>query len=166
MNAQTSLLIERVKPVVGCAPAALATTAGDGDWVSMKHYRHLTIVISILNGTTVTGTAVTLLQAQDVAATASKALGFTKMWANTDTAAAGGDTLTETAVVSNTFTTSTTNAKSLLYVIEIQDTDLDVDGGFDCVRFDGANAANSVGCVMYILSDPRYPGEMPSAIVD
>ena len=46
------------------------------------------------------------------------------MWANTD--AASGDTLTETAVSSNTFVTNTTNSRQLLYVIEIWAEDLDV----------------------------------------
>lgn len=162
-----SLMLERAKFVTGCAPAALASTAGDGDYVSMKNYRRLTIVISILNGSTVTGTAVTLLQATDVAATGAKALAFTRMWANVDTGA--GDTLTETAVTSNTFTTNTTNAKGLMYVIELTENDLDRDNNFDCVRFDGASAANSVGSVLYILSDPKYAPEgqaLPSAIID
>ena len=162
-----SLMLERAKFVTGCAPAALASTAGDGDFVSMKNYRRLTIVISILNGSTVTGTAITLIQATEVAGTTNKALGFTRMWANTDTGA--GDTLTETAVTSNTFTTNTTNAKSLMYVIEITENDLDRDNGYDCVRVDGASAANSVGSVLYILSEPKYVPEgqaLPSAIVD
>lgn len=167
MGPLNSLTLERCKFVTGCAPAALASTAGDGDFVSMKNYRRLTIVINILNGSTVTGTAVTLIQATEVAGSTTKALGFARMWANIDTGA--GDTLTETAVTNNTFTTNTTNSKSLMYVIEINADDLDVDNGYDCVRVDAASAANSVGSVLYILSDPRYVNEgqsLPSAIID
>lgn len=158
-------LIDNFKFVTGCNPAALATTAGDGDYVSMKDYSHLTMVLTVLNATTVTGGAVTLLQATDVAAGSAKALAFAKMWANTDTAAS--DTLTETAVTSNTFTTSTTNSKALKYVIEIEATDLDTANGFDCVRIDVASMANAVGNVEYILSGAKEkPPLARSAITD
>jgi hypothetical protein len=147
-------LIDQAKIVVGAPPAALATTAGDGDFVSLKGYDRLTIILSVLNGTTVTGGAITLLQATDVSGTGAKALAFDKVYANVDTAA--GEALTETAVSSNTFTTGTTNSKSLLYVMEIKSSDLDVAGGFDCVRVDSASMANAVGCAIYVLTGMRY----------
>ncbi len=158
-------LIDRNKIVTGIAPVAMATTAGDADYVSMKGHQHLTIVLSVKNGTTVTGCAVTLKQATAVAGTSEKALAFTKMWANID--AGASDTLVETAVTSNTFTTDTTNSKDLLYVMEIEASDLDVANGFDCVRLDGLLMANAVGSVTYILSEPRYAsGLAVSAITD
>ena len=40
--------------------------------VSMKGYNHLTIFISAKNATTVTGSAITLKQSQDVSGTAEK----------------------------------------------------------------------------------------------
>jgi environmental stress-induced protein Ves len=86
-------LIDQAKIVVGAPPAALATTAGDGDFVSLKGYDRLTIILSVLNGTTVTGGAITLLQATDVSGTGAKALAFDKVYANVDTAA--GEALTE-----------------------------------------------------------------------
>lgn len=162
-------LIDRIKPVMGCAPAALTSTAGDGDYVSMKGYSKLTIIITILNGSTVTGGAITLKQATDVTNSQSdeKALAFSKMYANVDCAAA--DALTETAVVSNTFTTDSTNSKQLMYVIEVDAADLDQDNGFDCVRVDSASMANAVGCALYLLWGARYAkpaGAMPSAITN
>jgi hypothetical protein len=83
----------------------------------MKGFRKLQIVIDIANGTTVTGSAVTLKQATAVAGTGEKALAFTRMLANIDLAAA--QTMVETAVVANTFTTDTTNSKNLRYIIEV-----------------------------------------------
>ena len=154
---------EQAKIVMGCAPAALTSTAGDGDFVSMKNYRRLTILLPILNGSTVTGGAVTLLQAQDVAATGAKALAMTRMWANTDCAAS--DTLTKTAVTSDTFTSGTTNSKQLLYVIEVLAEDLDMANGFDCVRIDVASMANAVGAAIYLLDGARYGGTTPPAAI-
>lgn len=147
-------LIDKAKIVVGCPPAALATTAGDGDYVSMKGYERLTIILFVDNATTVTGGAITLLQATDVAAGGAKPLGFTKVYANTDVAA--GEALTETAVSNDTFTTTTTDNKNSLYIIELSANDLDVDNGFDCVRIDSASMANAVGGVLYILHGQRY----------
>lgn len=158
-------LAEQAKFVTGCAPAALTSTAGDGDYISMKGYRRLTIVLSVLNATTVTGGAITLLQATDVAASGAKALAMTRMWANTDCAAS--DTLVKTTVTSDTFTTSTTNSKILMYVIEVLAEDLDIANGFDCVRVDSASMANAVGSALYILDGARYGGATPpTAITD
>jgi hypothetical protein len=151
MNAR---LIDNVKTVMGCPPAALTSTAGDGDYVSLKNFSKLRIAISVLNGTSVTGGTVTLKQATAVAGTNEKPLAFSKMLANTDCAA--GDTPTETAVISNTFTTGTTNSKQLLYVIEVDASDLDASNGFNCVRVDITGMTNAVGSVIYDLYGSRY----------
>ena len=156
---------EQAKIVMGCAPAALTSTAGDGDYVSMKNYRRLTILLPVLNATTVTGGAVTLLQATSVAGGSAKALAMTRMWANTDCAA--DDALTKTAVTSDTVTTNATNSKQLLYVIEVLAEDLDKENGFDCVRLDVASMANAVGAAIYLLDGARYGSATPpTAITD
>jgi len=158
-------LIDHVKTVMGCAPAALTSTAGDGDYVSLKNFAKLRVTIAVLNASTVTGGAVTLKQAKDVGGTGEAPLAFAKMFANIDCAA--GDTMTETAVVSNTFTTNTTNSKQLLYVIEVDASDLDVNNGFDCVRVDVTSMANAVGSVTYDLYGARYASPLAvSAITD
>lgn len=148
-------LIDKAKVVFGSPIiGALATTNGDCDYVSLKGFQRCAIVIAVDNAATVTGGAITLKQATAVAGTSEKALAFTKMWANLDTGAS--DTLVETAVSSNTFTTDTTDNKNLMYVIEVDAADLDVANGFDCIRVDSLLMANAVGFVQYILTGPRY----------
>ena len=147
-------LVDTVKPVMGCAPAALASTAGDGDYVSMKNFRRCTVLISVLNATTVTGGDVTLKQATAVAGTGEKELAFDKAYRNIDCAA--GDTMAEFDVLSSTFTTDATNSKRLLYAIEIDAASLDIDNGFDCLRVDVASMASAVGSVVYLLHGGRY----------
>ena len=148
-------------PIIG----ALATTNGDCDYVSLKNFDRSTIVVTVDNATTVTGGAVTLKQATDVSGGSEKALAFDTMYANLD--AAAGDTLTETAVTSNTFTTLTTNDKNAIYVIEVKASDLDVANGFDCLRVDVLSMASAVGLVQYILHGARSASPMAvSAIVD
>ncbi len=148
-------------PIIG----ALATTNGDCDYVSLKGYDRATIIILVDNATTVTGAAITLKQATAVAGTGEKALAFESMRANVDCAAA--DTLTDTAVTANTFTTDTTDNKNLMYVIEVKASDLDVTNGFDCIRVDSLLMANAVGVVLYALHGARYASpQAVSAIVD
>lgn len=158
-------LVHQHKIVTGLAPITPSTSTPD--YVSLKDYSHLTILIIADNATTVTGSAITVKQATAVAGTSEKAVSFSTMWANTDTAAS--DTLVETAVTSDTFLTDATNNKNLLYVIEIDASDLDVDNGFDCVRAGTGDATATVLSVIYILSGARFSGDgliSRSAITD
>lgn len=157
-------LDEQVDTVVAAAGLLLTSTLGDTTYVSMKNYAKCRIIISIADGTTVTGSAITLKQATAVAGTGEKALAFTRMLANTDYAAS--KTMVETAVTSNTFTTQTTNSKDSLYIIDVDASSLDVANGFDCIRVDGTGhaATASRGCVViYELYGARYSGSSPIA---
>lgn len=156
-------LHEMVKMVTGLAPITPSTSTPD--YVSMKHYGRLSVVLLVDNGTTVTGSAITLKQATAVAGTGEKALAFTQAFRNIDTDAA--DALAAFAVTSDTFTTDATNAKNLMYVIEVDESDLDSDNGFDVVRVGTGDGTNMVLAALYILHPPRYGGaSMPSAITD
>lgn len=159
LNARLS---EQCKIVTGFAPATPSTSTPD--YVSLKGFQKFTAIIIVDNGNTVTGSAITLKQATAVAGTGEDVLAFTKAWRNIDTAAS--DTLTEFTVSSNTFTTDTTNAKNLLYVIEVDASELNVAGGYDCVRVGTGDAANTVLSVIYILSGPRFGTNAFAAITD
>lgn len=153
---------EQVHFVQAASNGVLTTTVGDCVYVSMKNFRRVTVLIDILNGTTVTGTTVTLKQATAVAGTGEKALAFTRMLANIDVGAGNAPSnYTETAVSSNTFTTDTTNSKRLRYIIEVDAEELDSANNFDCFRVDCTGAANSTGTVGYILWGARYSGANP-----
>ena len=157
-------LDEQVKTVVAAADLLLTTTVGDTDYVSLKGYRRCQIVISIADGTTVTGSTITLKQATAVAGTGEKALAFTRMLSSVDYPT---DALAETAVTSSTFTSQTVNSKSSVYIIDVDSLELDVAGGFDCIRVDGtghAATASRGAVVIYNLYGARYSGL--SAVVD
>jgi hypothetical protein len=156
-------LIEQAKIVSLFGPAGASTSTSD--FISMKGYERCCVIISTLNSTTVTGSAITLNQSTDVANSGGKALAFSTQYANTDTGAT--DTLVETAVTSNTFTTSTTNSKSLMNVIEIKATDLDITNSFDCFAVKLATSANTTHTVTAILYPAKYGKATPvSAILD
>ena len=152
---------EQVHAVQATSLVALTGAGGDAAYVSLKNYRRVTVIIDILNGATVTGTAVTLKQATAVAGTSEKALAFTRMLSNIDVGAS--QTMVETAVTSNTFTTDATNSKRLRYVIDVDSETLDQANGFDCFRVDCTGAVASVGTVIYDLYGARYSGASPMA---
>lgn len=163
MMSSNALLHEQAQIVQGLFPITPSTSVPD--YVSLKGAGKLAVIISIDNGATVTGTAITLKQAQAVANTGEKALAFDKMYANIDPA--NTTVLTETAVTSNTFTSATTDNINMMYVIYVDPASLDVANGFDCVRAGTGNAVNAVTSVVYIL----YPANVarsnpPSAITD
>ena len=131
----------------------------------MKHYNHLTVVVGLTPASGTDTAAITLKQATDVAGTGVKALAFTRAWRNP--VSTSNDTLTETAYASS-ITTSAVAAQEM-FVLEINGEDLDVAGGFDCVRVDitDPGAVSTPAFALYILSEPRFAQETPpSAIVD
>jgi len=157
-----NLLFDAVKPVDGLQIAVPSTSTPD--YVSMKGYRKCAILIKVLNGSTITGSAITVKQATAVAGTNEKALAFTKMYQNIDMAAA--DALAAVAVTSNTFTTDTTNSKKLMYLIDIDVESLDRANGFDCIRLGTGNAVNTLTFdVTYLLYGARYESSPPPAAI-
>lgn len=126
-------------------------------WVSMKGYDHLQVFIHYKNATTVTGSAVTLQQATAVAGTNAKALAFTTMFACVNMNSTFG--AVQTAVVSNTFTTDSTNSQEGFYIIEVDAITLDLANGFDCFQVALGNATAATISAFYLMgTSPRYSG--------
>lgn len=147
-------LVQVAKIVNGWSPQASTATAGlTSDYVSLKNYRHLTIIIKTKQSTGSDTGAVALVQATNVSAGSEKALGFDWVWVNSNTASS--DTLTKTAVTSDTFNAGgSTNA--CMYVIEVDVESLDVDNNFDCVAVKLATLDNGVADCTFILSNARW----------
>ncbi len=152
-------LVREAKFVPISVPKDYSSAASTTEYVSMKAYNKITFVI--YTGAWAAGTAaVTVKQATDVSNSLSdeKAVTFTRMWTGTT------DALTETAVTSSTFNLA---AASTLYVVEVNDAMLDVNGGFDCVSLQvaspGANA--DLYSIVAICQGGRYT-TTPSSIVD
>lgn len=145
-------LVEQLGMEVAILPKDVTGAAQVGDYMCLKNYQHLSIVL--MQGAWAGGTpAVTLVQATDVAAAAEKALAFTKMWTKVGVT---GTTFVETAVAANTFNLPA--VANTVCVIEIDADMLDVNGGFDCVAVKvaspGANA--DLLTALYLLHGSRY----------
>lgn len=148
-----ALLSEQVKFVTGLDSVVPSTSTPD--YVSLKNWERICIIILQKNATTVTGSAITVKQATAVAGTSEKAVSFTKAYRNVDTGAA--DVLSEFTVTSDTFTTQSVNSKNAMYVIEIKAEDLDVNNGFDCIRAGTGDATAATITVLYALFGAKFP---------
>ncbi len=172
------LLIQRGKVVPGLAPQTMAGAA-DGDWVSMKGYHRLVVLVHLTQGNAAT-TAITVDKATDVAGTGvSAGITLSRNWSIEDTAIgtdAGTNSDTWVAGASAAaITTSNTGTGASMYAIEIFSGDLITGASafgtaFDCVQVKlGASDANNIAQVTYILEPSRYAqgvSPTPSAIID
>lgn len=165
MNPNASLTEET--KIVTIFSAAVPSTSRS-DILSMKNYNKCTIIMTGVKTTGVTGSAITLTQSTDVSNTNGKALAFTQAYRSLNCGTSGNnDTLTAFAVASNTFTTDTTASVTDMYVIEINDTDLDTANNFDCVTLVMATAVNETISATAILWPAKYGKQPPpSAIID
>lgn len=159
---QSQRMIESLKPVWASEPKNYTGAANTVQYVSMKLYGRLMILIQ--TGAWAGSTAaVTLSQATAVAGTSAKALAFAEMWVNT---AAAPDTFTKTAVVSSTFNLDTAN---LLYVIEVDANQLDNANSFDCVGVSIASPGSNADLygAVYLAGAPRFEDKaLPSCLAD
>jgi hypothetical protein len=138
-------------------PQNISGTATDGDWISLKNYRRCTVILQ--QGAWAGGTpAVTLEQAKTVNGDSAKALSFTERWQQVGLTGTG---FTKSAVSSDTFNLPNTANTTTVLVVDAED--LDIAGGFDCIRCRVASpgANNDLLSVQYILSGPRYGSAVP-----
>jgi hypothetical protein len=164
-----SFLTEETQLVAAIIPVDLSTAANNGDWVSLKNYDELDIIIFKAAGTAGDDPVITLKQASDVAGTGAKALNFTRVDAKVGVQTGIGQFTKNTQAAGNTYTDLVSAEAQGIFVIHVEAQDLDKANGFDCVQVSipdvGANA--QLGCALYVLSEARYAGQFPpSAIVD
>lgn len=172
----SSKLLERVQIVPVMLPVDLDTAAITGDYVSLKNYSRCCILLLCGDGTAGSDVAALLYQATDVAGTSAKVLNaletgriYTKEHATALTGV-GQWTKETQATADEQWAPADSGEQVLLWGLEIKASDLDVDGGFDCIRCDFSDpGAAKIGAALYILYDPSYqaaPELMPDALID
>lgn len=160
--------VENNQLVAGIIPIDLATGANNGDWVSLKNYRHVTCVLYKAAGTAGDDPIFKIQQATAVAGTAAKDLLFDTVYVKSGTLTSVGTFTKVTQTAATSYTDATHAEVQAIYVVEFDAEDLDAENGFDCIQMSvadvGAGGAQ-IGCGFYILSNPRYTPPQ-SAIVD
>ena len=164
------LFAETHQVVSGFVPV-VSGSATDGDWVSFKNYNRCTVIYYGAVGTGGDDPTLTFVQALTVAGGSPKALAVVDtihIKANADLETIGVNTLvTQTAAA--TYSDATHAELQKIYQIDVTAEQLDVAGGFDCMRVTVADVGTTdqLTAMLYIMSEPRY-GEsiLLSAIVD
>jgi hypothetical protein len=165
-----ALMAEAAQVVVAFVPVDTQAGANAGDWVSMKYFDRLTVIFVKAAGVAGDDPVLTMKQATDVAGDNAKALNFTRVDSKVGAQTGIGAFTANIQAAANTYTDLVSAEAQGLFMIEVQASDLDVNGGFDCVQFSvpdtGAGGAQ-LGAAIYILRTSRFQGAgLPSAIVD
>jgi len=137
--------------------------AASGDWVSLKGYDGILIIVHIAQGNAAT-TALTVDKATDVAGTGQSAGITMNHWWKCEDAPQISDAFTKGTAAAS-ITTSATGTGSSICAIDIKADEL---GAYDCVQLEaGASNAANILSAIYILYNSRYHQAAPiSAIVD
>jgi hypothetical protein len=174
MSVNTRLL-ESINLVVAAAPADF-NSAVTVDWISLKNYDGCLIVVIKAAGTAGDDFSLQTVQATDVAGTGSKALTF-KTWYHkigTQTGVGTFTKVTESTATSDldlgTPTDYAADSVQAMFVIDIRASDLDVDGGFDCISYthdDADVGSTALATILFIPYGARYAQASPlTAIAD
>ncbi len=171
-----SLFLEKHQMQLAAPPASLDAGATTGDYVCLKDAHSVVFVMWSGVGTAGDDFTVSFFQATDVAGTGAKDLApptgstFVKQAATNHATTGQFSDGSDDIAATNDWTNATNAEQVVLLVVEVQASELDADGGFDCVRMDiddpGANA--QAGGAMYILTmkEQRAVASVPSVIVD
>lgn len=164
-------LPEVVHIVSGFVPVDMSSAANTGDWVSLKNYSRVDIVLYKDAGTAGDDPTITVEQAQDVSGTGAKNLtAVDRVYYAQQTALTSDDTYTKaTQTAAATYTDATSAEDQAIWVIPIEADELDTANSFDCIRASVADVGTNaqLGCMFYVLRGPRYgKAAMPTAIAD
>ena len=144
--------------------------AGVGDWISMKLFNHIVVKFVRAAGTAGEDPTITIEQATDVLGTGAKALNFSEIYEKEGAQTGVGTFTKQSQTAANTYTSGTSGENEILWCIEFDGDDLDVNNGFDCVRAsisDPGSGGDRYGYLEYLLIESRIKQDpVPSAIID
>ncbi len=164
------LFVEGCQIVPAIMPVNLASGAQTGDWVSLKNYGRCTIVVLIGVGAAGQDPVLTLQQGKSVSENSPVALNFTRIDVKQASALTAVGEFTKIAqAAGNTYGPSDGGENQKLWVIDIKAEDLDIDGGYDCVRasLSDPGTNSQIGTALYILSEARHQQDpLPTAIAN
>jgi hypothetical protein len=147
-------------------PVDTNTAGVTGSYGSFALYKRCTVVCIMADGTAASDLDMLIYQATDNAGTGAKVLNALEtgriytMYAADLTAYEALTSMTKvTQATADEQYTPTDSGESVgLMILELQDTDLDVDNSFDHMRCDLSDpGAAKIAALIYIWHDPRYP---------
>lgn len=157
MNPNTSIL-ERLTLAAGFVPINMASGANAGDWISMKNYQRILIVLLKGAGAAGQDPTITVEQATTSAGAGNKALNFSTIYSQVGTLANLGQWTKTTQAAGNTYVDTVSGEAQAIICIEIMAEDLDLDNDYDFIQASVADVGSTsqIGTLFYICADPRY----------
>ena len=139
-------------------PIDMQTGANNGQWVSMKIASRVVCVLFKSAGTVGDDPVITLKQATSNAGAGAKALTFTRARTKIGAIASTPQWTIATQTAANTYT-PTSAASPAVIAVEIQQTDLDLNNGFNFVQVSIPDIGTNpqLGSAFYIAYGIRYP---------
>ncbi len=150
--------------VSGIVPVDLNDAATTGDYISLKNYEGVVIVVYTDVGTVSKDVVITLQQSKSVADADAKDLLFTDIYhksATLLTTVSNWTHLVQTAATSIDTVVMLGGAKQQIVCIEIKASQLDTANDFDSLRveLDDLDGAKH-GCAFYIMYGPRVATDL------
>ncbi len=139
-------------------PVDMKTAANSGDWVNLKHYGRVVVLLFKGVGDAAEPAILELKQATDNAGAGAKALSIKKVYTKLDADGLNVAAWTEAdPTTANTY--NATGNLAGLVAFEVRAEDLDVNGGFTHIQVNVADvgAVAQLGGVLYLFGNPRYP---------
>lgn len=154
-------LAEVLQFVPAFVPVNMATAANTGDWVSMKNFKHVAIVLVKGAGANGEPPTITVQQAKDASGGSAKALNFTDVYVKSNADITTVDKFTKTTQASGNTYAPAAGDTQMVAVIEFDAQDLDTENGFSFVQASIADVGSTsqIGTILYVLGAGRYVGE-------
>lgn len=163
-------MLERIFPVLAGEPADINGAGLTGDYISLKNWGRVLVVLAMGDGTASNDVDLLCYQATDVSGSDAKVLNALET--GRIYRIQGADYAAYAALTGSTFVwskvtqatadeqyTPTDNGEAVgIICLELRREDLDTTNNFDCIRVDLSDPSASKICtLLYILGDPDYP---------
>lgn len=159
---------EQAQIVVGFGPVDMSAAANNGDWVSLKNYHKVTVVLIKAAGTAGDDPTLTLREATAVDGTGAQDLAvIDRVYVKQGTMASVGQFTVTTQTAAATYTDATSAEVAAVWAFDVMASDLTE--GFDCIQANVADIGTNaqLGSLFYILWPARYgESQLKSAIAD
>ena len=161
---EVNKIVSGLIPVADCFATGVET-----DIVNMENYKKCTFLV--YTGATSTGSTVITVNAGASSTGAATAIAFKyrTQVAQTNATTTGGDIPGALTDATSTGFTTTISKVGGIYIIEVDASTVAAAGtNFDHCKLDADESVNSpiTGCVLAILSEPRYPQAILATAID
>ena len=161
---------ERHKVVNVLDPVATAVATGVTDIVNMENYKKCTFIVVTGASSANSDSTITILTGISNTSCATAIAYKYRTQIAAVTPAAGSDVSSALTTVANTGFAMTASKKGGVYIIEVDAADVAAAGtNFDHVALKFTESTGSgaiLGCVLAILSEPRYPQAILATAID